>query len=292
MNIHNKHIFAILIVYLQVLACFIILNFDSVLMIVVVSILGLALIALLLFDNKHFLYKSSLTIFWICAFVVLSYWIVHILGWQRYFCVSNIEYCLDCIKVWMSSRMFLGLMIYGLIIILHTLIIPISTTPFVLFGVAVFGSHIAFLVTCLSTIVGSIITFVVGKTFGKTFVKWLIGQEKFDKYNNSIKYSGKYYLAVMFLLPVFPDDILCLMAGASDMGYREFFIIVLLARPPMIAFTCYMGSGNIIPFSGWGIPVWIIIALLFVGVFVWVHLWARKRENSHSSVASRPNLEA
>ena len=34
---------------------------------------------------------------------------------------------------------------------------------------------------------------------------------------------------------------------------------MLLVRPIIIALYCYLGTGSIIPFSGWGIPVWIAI---------------------------------
>ena len=49
------------------------------------------------------------------------------------------------------------------------------------------------------------------------------------------------------------------------MRFRYFTVTVTLTRPVMIAFMCYFGSGTIIPFKGWGIPVWIAI---FVAVII------------------------
>ena len=291
MDLDEKHIYAGVSICLQLIAALNIFWYHSISMIVTVAILGAVMLAVLLVHKDHVLYKTSLTFFWICTVWIMVYSVVCACGGLEYLSVGHFEYCLSCLKDWMQGHMILGVCLYVVIVILHTLVIPISTTPFVLLGVAVFGPNTAFVATVVATLIGSVLTFAAGKTFGKKFVIWLIGKEKFVEYNNSIKYSGKYYLGTMFLLPVFPDDILCLMAGASDMTYREFSIIALITRPPMIAFTCYMGSGEIIPFSGWGIPVWILISLIFVGIFIGVHKYAKRKKaelsnRSNTSVAT------
>ncbi|MDE6104060.1 MAG: hypothetical protein K2G38_00020, partial [Clostridia bacterium] len=56
-----------------------------------------------------------------------------------------------------------------------------------------------------------------------------------------------------------PDDILCMVAGRTSMNFPFFFLPMLLVRPLIISAYCYLGNGTLIPFSGWGIPVWIAI---------------------------------
>ncbi len=34
---------------------------------------------------------------------------------------------------------------------------------------------------------------------------------------------------------------------------------MVIVRPMIIAAYCFLGNGSVIPFSGWGIPVWIAI---------------------------------
>lgn len=34
---------------------------------------------------------------------------------------------------------------------------------------------------------------------------------------------------------------------------------MVLVRPLIIAAYCFLGNGTVIPFEGWGIPVWIAI---------------------------------
>ena len=68
----------------------------------------------------------------------------------------------------------------------------------------------------------------------------------------------------MQILPFFPDDILCLVAGLTKMNFPFFLVTMVLVRPAIVATYCYLGSGELIPFSGWGIPVWIAIAVVCV----------------------------
>ena len=67
---------------------------------------------------------------------------------------------------------------------------------------------------------------------------------------------------------MFPDDMMCMIAGITTMTYGYFTLVCLLTRPVMIGITAYLGSG-MIPFEGWGIPVWIaIVCALFVALIM------------------------
>jgi uncharacterized membrane protein YdjX (TVP38/TMEM64 family) len=232
--------------------------------------LGVLNVFFLISNFDSVVFKTSMSLILLTVVFLYIYLLIIILGLQRY--------CeLQFIKEIIEKHIFFGSTLYLLLIILHIVIIPISTVPIVLFGVAIFGVNIAFVLTTIATVLGSILAFILGKTCGKKFVVWLIGEQKFEKYNKSIRQRGKYYLTVMFLLPIFPDDILCLLAGCSNLKYKEFIIIMLIARPPMIAFTCYVGTGRLIPFSGWGIAVWIAIAVSFVVIFFSMHKLTKKK---------------
>ena len=85
----------------------------------------------------------------------------------------------------------------------------------------------------------------------------------------------------MLLFPFFPDDVICLVAGITTMSFRYFIITVSLTRPVMIAFMCYFGSGTIIPFKGWGIPVWIAIFVAVIILFFVVNKIKKKIMEKH-----------
>ena len=43
----------------------------------------------------------------------------------------------------------------------------------------------------------------------------------------------------MFLLPLFPDDILCFVTGLSTMSWRYFIVMQLIARAISVVTTSY-----------------------------------------------------
>ena len=68
----------------------------------------------------------------------------------------------------------------------------------------------------------------------------------------------------MMVLPIFPDDVLCLVAGLTNMTWKFFVLTNLIARPIGIFMTCYLGSGELIPYHGWGLVAWAFIIVLVV----------------------------
>ena len=116
---------------------------------------------------------------------------------------------------------------------------------------------------------GSITAFYVGRKFGYKAVAWIVGEETLKTWREKLKGKDNILLTLMFLLPLFPDDILCFVAGLSSMRVGYFLIMVFLARTVGILGTCY--SVDIIPLNTWwGILIWavLIITMLFAFVFL------------------------
>lgn len=57
------------------------------------------------------------------------------------------------------------------------------------------------------------------------------GKRKTEKYSRIINENGKFLFVMMLLLPFFPDDVISLLAGASNMSLPFFRSLpFLLAR--------------------------------------------------------------
>lgn len=157
-----------------------------------------------------------------------------------------------------------GVFVYILIVIFQVIVLPLPGIVPAIIGSTLYGPTRAFIYMTIGTLVGSLIAFGMGKIFGKKLVSWMIGSEKTEKYAKIVNDKGKIIFIVMLLFPFFPDDILCMVAGLTTMSYKYFMTVVSITRPIMIAFYCYFGTGSIIPFSGWGIPVWIALFAITV----------------------------
>lgn len=151
---------------------------------------------------------------------------------------------------------------------LQATFLPIPAMVTTITGTLIFGPFVAFLVSFIAIFLASMLMFVIGKKVGKKFVIWAVGKEDFEKWSKALK-KGKYTFFLMMLFPLFPDDILCLLAGATmPMSYTFFTVTNLITRPIGILATCYLASGQLIPFSGWGIPVWCVLAVLGITALI------------------------
>ncbi|RRD30456.1 TVP38/TMEM64 family protein [Streptococcus minor] len=100
-------------------------------------------------------------------------------------------------------------------------------------GHVLFGPLIGFVYNTTGIFLGSIIAFLLARRYGQVFVQSFVSESIYDKY---IVYLDKgkmfeRFLATAFILPGFPDDFLCMVAGMSQMSLRRFICITLLTKP-------------------------------------------------------------
>ena len=173
-----------------------------------------------------------------------------------------------------------GMWSYAIFFILQFLqatIFPIPAMVTTIAGALVFGPWIASLISFLAIFFASIFMFYLGRKVGKKLINWIVGEEEAKKWEEKLG-KGKFVFFLMMLFPIFPDDILCLVVGATTISFRFFLITILIARPIGILTTCFFGSGSLIPFSGWGIPVWIVLIILMAFAFYASIKWQKQIE--------------
>jgi len=182
-----------------------------------------------------------------------------------------------------------GAIIYVIFVIISIVALPVPGILIILAGVAIYGPLLTILLVSIGTLIGSMLAFAMGRIFGKSLIFWLFGKERASNYIAKITKNSRIPLMTMLFLPFFPDDMLCMAAGVSDISYGEFFFIVVVSRLPIVAITAFFGSGNIIPFDGWGRIAWIIIgAATVVGILTWfavkIYRWKVKRKTENKTV--------
>ncbi len=178
---------------------------------------------------------------------------------------------------------------------LQTTFLPIPAFVTTVAGTLVFGPWITLALSLISVLCASMFSFWLGRRFGGKLIVWVVGKDTTEKWQSKLD-RGKYVFFLMMLFPVFPDDILCLIVGATtNITYKFFFLTNLITRPIAIASTCFLGSGLIIPFSGWGIPVWILIVCVGLILFYLSFKFQPQIENCVTSFGeklSKKNITA
>ena len=170
------------------------------------------------------------------------------------------------LREYISRAGSMAAIIYIVFCFLQVVLLPVPGSVAVAVGVAMFGPLKCALFSFIGIVIGSVVAFAIGRWIGYKAVCWIVGKDSLDKWLNKIKGKDYLILSLMFLLPMFPDDVLCFVAGLSSMGWIYFLIMITITRALSVFSTAY--SFELIPFTTWwGILIWILIAALVLLAF-------------------------
>lgn len=223
--------------------------------------LGLSYVYLLLSLFKYQkLHRSAIAVLIVIICAMALYAILFYSGLLVHF--SSIA----STRQWFASFGAWAWLVYFAIQYLQVLLIPLPAQITTVAGALIFGGWIAFLISTVAVVLGSFTAFAIGKSAGVGVAIKISSKETVEKYQDLLTKKGLLFLPIMFLFPLFPDDLLCFIAGTTKMSWAYFVAVTLLTRPLGIGLICFFGSGDIIPFSGWGIPVWIVLFAVLVSI--------------------------
>ena len=147
-----------------------------------------------------------------------------------------------------------GPIVFIIFTFLQVTFIPIPFVVSILAGNLLFGFWGSFFYSLIGTLLGSVFAFALGRKVGRPFVNWAFGDAKeVDKYLSQAKGKEFVVFFFMFLLPLFPDDALCALAGMTNLNNRQFAFILAVSRPITVIGNLILWTGEVIPYNGWGI---------------------------------------
>lgn len=135
-----------------------------------------------------------------------------------------------------------------ILIQITTIVIPVLPTSIgCIVGVVLFGPWYGFIYNYIAICIGSIAAFGISRHYGLEFVQKIVPSKLYAKYiedsENSAKFDKLFCIAI--LVPGAPDDILCYLAGVTQIRVSKFVGIILFAKP--ISILLYsLGIGTII----------------------------------------------
>lgn len=153
---------------------------------------------------------------------------------------------------------------FFLLQLLSVVLAPIPSNITALAGGVLFGMWTAFLLTWAAVFLGSLLVFGLARALGRNFADQVVSRRLSEKYQAVIHAKTTVFLTLAFLFPYFPDDVLCILAGLTDISFRRFALIVLLARPWGLLVASALGGSTV------SIPLWGLGALGAAGLAVFV----------------------
>ncbi len=226
------------------------------------AVLGMTVLAFIVFYvlNKQAIYRlitCALIFFAFCGAVFYTVCATGIITK-----INSIEALRDYIDSFGNLAVFL----FILFCFLQVIVLPVPGSAAVGAGVALFGPVRCIIYSFIGIVTGSIVAFAIGRWVGYKAVKWIVGKETLDKWLEKLKGKDYLILSLMFLLPMFPDDVLCFVAGLSSMTWGYFIIMIIVTRIIAVVSTAY--SVGFIPFNTWwGILIWIALLALVILAF-------------------------
>lgn len=133
------------------------------------------------------------------------------------------------------------------------------------------------LITWTSLAGGGYAAFALARRFGRPFAERWVAPETLSRWDKSARGQGIFFFAMSLVLPIFPNDAMCYVAGLGKISPRRFLVANMLGRGMSCLLASLVGAfGTQIPLWGWVCGVSLILA----GCAAW--LWTRKASSARS----------
>lgn len=106
----------------------------------------------------------------------------------------------------------------------------------------VFGSVEGTLYSVIGAFIGSALAIYISRVYGRSLVDYFVKDEVFSKFQRFAQSKGLLPYVVFFVLPGFPDDALCFIAGLTELDLRKLVVVATLGRIPGIYALSLTGS--------------------------------------------------
>jgi uncharacterized membrane protein YdjX (TVP38/TMEM64 family) len=127
----------------------------------------------------------------------------------------------------------------------QTVQVIVAPIPGQLLGVVggyLFGPLRGALYSIVGVTLGSYVVFRLARHYGRPYVEETIQPDVLERFDGFVARGGVPALFVVFLLPTFPDDAVCFLAGLTDLRIRTLVALVVVGRLPSFLAVAYAGD--------------------------------------------------
>lgn len=129
-----------------------------------------------------------------------------------------------------------------------------------------YGASTTFAVVAITTIFGSQLAFGLARRFGRPLIYRIASPKAVDYWDRKAGHLGPSFYFLTFLLPVFPSDMMCYVAGLGKVTPRGFFAANCAGRTIAALTYTLLGSYSFQP------PIWFWVTV-GVGLAIILTVW-------------------
>jgi uncharacterized membrane protein YdjX (TVP38/TMEM64 family) len=179
----------------------------------------------------------------------------------------------EAVSAYLKSYGALGPIVLFVLMVAQVFVAVIPGHALMVTAGYVYGKLGLFIVIT-STILGSQIAFTIARWYGRNLINKLASPQIIERWNKASQGQGIIFYFFAFVLPIFPSDLMCYVAGLATIAPKRFLVANILGRTCCAVFVTLIGIyGGQPPFAFW-IVATVVIASFFAG-------WALyKKQNS------------
>lgn len=159
-----------------------------------------------------------------------------------------------------------GLVVLSLLMLAQVFVALIPGQALVLAAGYLYGAPTTILVVASTTIAGSQLAFWIARRYGRPLIYKLASPKSIDYWERIAGHLGPGFYLLTFLLPVFPSDMMCYVAGLGKVSPKGFFAANCIGRTISTVAYTLLGAYHFRP------PLWFWIAVV-IGLTIILVSW-------------------
>jgi uncharacterized membrane protein YdjX (TVP38/TMEM64 family) len=174
---------------------------------------------------------------------------------------------LEAVTISIKGYGLWGPAILSALFILQTFVAFIPGQALMVASGYVYGFTSGILITWASLVIGGQAAFWLARCYGRPFAERWISAPVLDRWDTSTAGQGILFYIVTLVLPFFPNDAMCYVAGLGNMSFRRFLIANILGRGIASFLTVLVGA-----FADQitGLLWFAVLAFIVLGLIGWV----------------------
>jgi uncharacterized membrane protein YdjX (TVP38/TMEM64 family) len=124
----------------------------------------------------------------------------------------------------------------------QVVVAPIPGQLLAIAGGYLFGPLPGAAYSVLGVLAGSALAITLTRHYGRPYAERVVDDGTLAEFDAVVAATGEAGLFVAFLLPVFPDDALCFVAGLTDIPTWRLLVLVAVGRTPTFVAAAFLGD--------------------------------------------------
>ncbi|WP_260399897.1 TVP38/TMEM64 family protein [Peribacillus simplex] len=196
--------------------------YKVIFIVILISILSINLV-LIIMKKENYLKLTRLALVYLSIFLI----IVCLIFYTTKFLFLTDVICIGSV---LGGNPLLSKLLFLLICFLQPIILPLPEALTVPAGSAVFGSFTATYLSFFGTISGIAVMFLIARIGGQKLALRLVKEKHLQSYKKYMQKNETAILFLLFVIPILPDEIICLGSGISGVSFSRFILIASLSK--------------------------------------------------------------